>query len=226
MRTAQGGDYFVDGGPERSADEVVSFAVRSGITPDAAFVSHTDDDHFSGLKALYTQGMLSKVYCSAQEYETVAAAMPMAQVIALSAGDTVLLDDETKVVVLYPYADSEAVSKNDLSLVLLIEYRDHSVLMTGDISGEKETALLTGLPSVDVYKAAHHGSARSSYRLPLSVITPVCSVVSVGKNSFGHPDARAMRNLNDYSSDVYTTLYDHAVVFRFDEKITINTYGE
>lgn len=226
IRTTQGGDYFVDGGPEKSADEVVSFAVRNGIAPDAAFVSHTDDDHFSGLKALYAQGLLKKVYCSVQEYGTVSAAMPKAQVVPLAAGDTVLLDDETRAVVLYPYSNSSAETKNDLSLVLLVQYKNHSVLLAGDISGEKETVLFTGLPSVDIYKAAHHGSAQSSYRLPLSVIKPAYSVVSVGDNRFGHPSPLAMRNLQDYSGDVLTTRQDHAVVFNIGEGILVQSYGE
>ncbi len=226
IRTAQGGDYFVDGGPQSSADEVVSFAVRNGIAPDAAFVSHTDDDHFTGLKALYSSGILKKVYCSAQEYETVSAAMPNARVVPLSAGDTVLLDDQTKAVVLYPYADSDAKETNDLSLVLLIEHKGHRVLLTGDISGDIETRLFTGLGPIDIYKAAHHGSAHSSYRLPLSAVMPLYSVVSVGENSFGHPSTLALKNLEDYSGEVYTTLQDHAVTFRIADEISIETYGD
>jgi competence protein ComEC len=225
VRTAHGGEYFVDGGPPKSADEVISFTVRNGITPDAAFVSHTDDDHFAGLMALYEQNMLHKVYCSTQEYETVAGAMPKAEVVPLSAGDTVLLDDETRAVVLYPYSDSEAENKNDLSMVLMIEYKAHSALLTGDISGQIETALFTGLSKVDIYKAAHHGSPYSSYRLPLSVLSPAYSVVSVGDNSFGHPHAWALKNLEDYSDAVYTTMQDHAVVFSIDDTISVKTYG-
>jgi competence protein ComEC len=225
VRTVQGGEYFVDGGPPKSADEVVDFTVRRGITPDAAFVSHTDDDHFAGLVALYEHSMLHKVYCSVQEYETVKAAMPKAEVVPLSAGDAVLLDDETRAVVLYPYSDSAAENKNDLSLVLLIEYKGHSALLTGDISGENETALFAGLSNVDIYKAAHHGSKYASYRLPLSVLNPRYSIVSVGENSFGHPHAWALNNLGDYSDAVYTTLQDHAVVFSIDDTITVNTYG-
>lgn len=216
----------MDGGPKSSADEVVSFAVRNGIAPDAAFVSHSDDDHFTGLKALYDSGMLKKVYCSAQEYETVSAAMPNARVVPLSAGDTVLLDDQTKAIVLYPYTDSDAKDKNDLSLVLLIEHNDHRLLLTGDISGDIETRLFTGLGPIDIYKAAHHGSAHSSYRLPLSAVMPRCSVVSVGENSFGHPSPLALKNLGDYSGEVYTTQQDHAVVFRIADDISIQTYGD
>ena len=42
VRTALGGEYFIDGGPLKSGEEVVSFTARNGISPDAAFVSHTD----------------------------------------------------------------------------------------------------------------------------------------------------------------------------------------
>ncbi len=225
VRTAQGGEYFVDGGPPKCADEIVDFTIRNGITPDAAFVSHTDDDHFAGLVALYEQGMLQKVYCSAQEMETVMAAMPKAEVVTLSVGDAVLLDDETRAVVLYPYSDSAAENKNDLSLVLMMEYKGHRALLTGDISGRNETVLFTTLCRVDIYKAAHHGSKYSSYRLPLSVLAPKYSVVSVGDNTFGHPHAWALNNLEDYSDAVFTTWQNHAVVFSIDDKITVKTYG-
>jgi len=225
VRTALGGEYFIDGGPLKSGEEVVSFTARNGISPDAAFVSHTDDDHFAGLVALYDQGMLHKVYCSRQEFDTVAAAMPKAEVVPLCAGDAVLLDDETRAVVLYPYSDSAAETKNDLSLVLMIEYKGYSALLTGDISGKNETALFTGLSKVDIYKAAHHGSPYSSYRLPLSMLNPTYSIVSVGDNSFGHPHARALKNLEDYSEAVYTTMHDHAVVFFLNDTIKVKTYG-
>ena len=226
IRTARGGEYFVDGGRPQSVDEVVSFTVRNGITPDAAFVSHTDDDHFAGLVALYQQGLLKKVYCSYQEQVAVAAAMPKAQVVPLSAGDMVWLDDETNAMVLYPYKDSASDNKNDTSLVLLIAYKNHSILLTGDMAGETETRLLARLSCVDIYKAAHHGSQYSSYRLPLRVLSPKYSVISVGENSYGHPHDWAVKNLEDYSEQVYTTLNDGAVEFFIHDGITVNTFAE
>ena len=225
IRTAQGGEYFVDGGPEQSADEILSFVVRKGITPDAAFVSHTDDDHFSGLKALYEAGLLHKVYCSYQEEATVRAAMPNALVVPLAAGDTVLLDDKTRAVVLYPYRDDEPEAKNEQSLVLLVEYGGHTALLTGDIPGDVETKIFALVGEVDIYKAAHHGSDGSSYRLPLSVLSPEYSVVSVGENGFGHPGMLAMDNLEDYSGEVFVTEEEGAVEFRIDTAIRVHTYG-
>jgi competence protein ComEC len=225
VRTAQGGEYFIDGGRELSAKEVVSFAVRQGVTPDAAFATHTDGDHFSGLVALYEAGLLHKVYCTYQEEEAVRAAMPDAQVVPLSAGDTVLLDDVTRAVVLYPYRDTVAEDTNDMSLVLLLEYGGHAALFTGDISGAVETRIFAPVGRVDIYKAAHHGSNGSSYRLPLSVLSPGFSVISVGSNRYGHPGALALNNLDDYSEEVLITEEDYAVEFFIDDDIRVHAYG-
>ncbi len=225
VRTVQGGEYFIDGGCEQSAPEVVSFTVRQGISPEAAFVSHTDSDHFSGLVALYEAGLLRKVYCSFQEEEAVRAAMPKAVVVPLSAGDTVLLDDMTRAVVLYPYRETVSETMNDQSLVLRIEYGDTSALFTGDIPGAVETQIFASAGKVDIYKAAHHGSKYSSYRLPLSVLSPNFSVVSVGKNTFGHPNELALDNLSDYSDEVFLTNEDYAVEFYINDTIHIQSYG-
>jgi len=225
LRTAQGDDYFIDGGRPESADEVVDFAVRCGLSPEAAFLSHTDDDHFAGIVALYNAGRLHRVFCSYQEEEKVAAAMPDAEVTPLAAGDVVMLDDETRAVVLYPYKDTVAESTNDMSLVLLVEYDGHKALFTGDIDGATETSVLTGVGPVDIYKAAHHGSKYSSYRLPLSALSPEYSVVSVGPNSFGQPHEWALKNLEDYSDEVFITQNDYAVEFYIDDDIKVKALG-
>jgi len=224
IKTYQGGEYFIDGGSEHSADEILSFTVRKGITPNAAFVTHTDSDHFAGLLRLYEEGLLRKVYCSRQERPAVAAAMPKAHVVPLSAGDTVMLDDFTRAMVLYPYSDTKAKG-NDASLVLLIEYGGYSLLFTGDISGLTETELFCSRDNVDIYKAAHHGSKTSSYRLPLSVLSPKYSVISAGENPYGHPHRLAVQNLSDYSDRLFITQYDYAVEFFIDGEIKINTFG-
>ncbi len=225
IKTRQSGEYFIDGGREASAKEIVNFTIRNGYTPEAAFISHTDDDHFSGIKALYEAGLLKKAYCSWQEEDNVKAAMPDAEVVALSAGDTVWLDEYTSALVLYPYKDTEAEDKNSESLVLLVEYNDRRLLFAGDIPGTAETENFACLPRIDVYKAAHHGSRLSSFRLPLSVIRPRYSVICVGKNRYGQPDELAADNLSDYSGRVYSTMDDAAVEFYISDDIKVSTYG-
>lgn len=225
IKTQQGGEYFIDGGREAGAEEVVSFTIRNGYSPNAAFVSHTDDDHFSGIKALYSAGLLSRAYCSWQEEKNVKAALPGAEVVPLGAGDIVWLDEYTSALVLYPYKDAAGGEKNDTSLVLLLEYNGKRMLFTGDISGVTETEIFAGLPKIDIYKAAHHGSGLSSYRLPLSEIMPRYSVICAGKNRYGLPDELAVANLSDYSGSVFNTMDDMAVEFYIDSDISVKIYG-
>ena len=226
IRTQQGGDYFFDGGRERSVAQVTDFVVSNGYTPDAAFVSHTDADHFSGIKALYDNDMLKKAYCSYQEFDYVKQELPDAQIVPLAAGDIVWLDEYTTATVLYPYKDTQTDEKNDASLVLLVEYKDARVLLTGDISGQTETLILSRIGEVDIYKAAHHGSKFSSFELPLSSLEPDYSVISVGYNTFGHPHPFAVANLEEYSGEVYTTIDDYAVEFYIDDDIKVKAYGD
>lgn len=223
IKTEQGGEYFIDGGSERSAKEVVDFTKRNGYKPEAVFITHTDDDHFAGIVALYDAGLIHKVYCSWQEKECVKTAMPNAEVVPLCAGDMVLLDEQTHVLVLYPYKETVTDMKNDSSLVLLVEYAGHKALFSGDICGSVETMLFSDITDVDIYKAAHHGSKYSSYRLPMSVLSPRFSVVSVGDNSFGHPHEWALNRLKDYSSDVFMTMDDYAIEFYIGKDIKVNT---
>lgn len=226
IRTEQGGEYLIDGGREQSEDEIIDFTIRNGYTLEAAFVSHSDADHFSGIKALYENGLLNKVYCSYQEKEYIQSQLKDAKVVAVSAGDVVWLDDKTTATVLYPYLNTVVEKKNDASLVLLIEYKGKKILFTGDIPGSIETTLFADIGNVDIYKAAHHGSRFSSYKLPLSKLQPKYSIVSVGYNNLGHPHEYAMDNLEEYSDEVYTTVDDHAVEFLIGEYIEVRTYED
>ena len=151
--------------------------------------------------------------------------MPDAEVVALGAGDTVWLDEYTSALVLYPYRDTEAEDKNSESLVLLIEYNGKRLLFSGDIPGKAENEIFASLPRIDVYKAAHHGSRLSSYRLPLSAIRPRYSVICFGKNRSGQPDELAADNLYDYSGEVFTTMDDAPAEFYISGDIKVNTYG-
>jgi competence protein ComEC len=226
LRTQQGGEYFIDGGRDKSTDEVVNFAVRNSIRPDAAFVTHSDADHFSGIRAMYEKGLLKKVYCSYQESRYVKEQLPDADVMPLCAGDIVWLDKHTTATVLYPYKDTIEDDKNEVSLVLLVEYAGNRVLLTGDISGQTETLIFSELGKVDIYKAAHHGSKYSSFQFPLSSLKPEYSVISTGYNTFGHPHPFAIANLEEYSGKVYTTIDDYAIEFFISENIKVKAYGD
>lgn len=108
---------------------------------------------------------------------------------------------------------------NERSLVLQLEWGGEKILLTGDIGFQTEEVLVAQgiLDDVDVLKVGHHGSKYSSSATFLSVIRPELAVVSVGKNSYGHPTDDVLARLRDVGARIYRTDEDGAVVLRFKE---------
>jgi len=86
--------------------------------------------------------------------------------------------------------------------------------LTGDlapsVSAEAEDSLakiLTSLKDgrVEYLKVPHHGSKNGLTPSLLSLTDPKLAVISVGKNSYGHPDGEILKMLTDRSVKVIRT---------------------
>ncbi len=82
---------------------------------------------------------------------------------------------------------------NQGSIVSRFVYGETSFLLTGDLAHEE--ALLPEESPVTILKAAHHGSKYSTSEAFLGIIQPKEAVISVGKNSYGHPDPGVLERL-------------------------------
>jgi Predicted hydrolase (metallo-beta-lactamase superfamily) len=106
---------------------------------------------------------------------------------------------------------SEASNANDASLVMLITLPQTQLLAMGDLGGDfQEKLIQQGLEGrlnqqlPLILKASHHGSADQSERFH-RVVDPEVSVISVGENTYGHPDARFISLLQSTGSKVFRT---------------------
>ena len=81
------------------------------------------------------------------------------------------------------------------------------MLVTGDLDVRAEYALLEreDLPSVELYVAGHHGSARSSSEALLETIRPETVFVSVGRNAYNLPSEEALARIRAAGAAVYRT---------------------
>ncbi|NLJ79393.1 MAG: MBL fold metallo-hydrolase, partial [Tissierellia bacterium] len=105
----------------------------------------------------------------------------------------------------------------DLSMVLLLEYGDNSMLFTGDMERIGERSLANGLGPVDLLKVPHHGSNTSSTEEFLDALTPKAGFISVGRNNgFGHPHAEVIDRYMDRGIDIYRTDEMGAVTIYLD----------
>jgi len=101
-------------------------------------------------------------------------------------------DDEIKVgKSVFRVLNSGGETSNGGSIVLDFDFKGRKILLTGDMEEETENKLVWRKEigeKYDLLKVSHHGSNTASSELFLRRIKPKIAVVSVGKNSYGHPD--------------------------------------
>ena len=105
------------------------------------------------------------------------------------------------------FITEEKSNLNNTSIVVKVEYGDTAFLFTGDAEKKLEDAIIdAGVSlSADLLKVSHHGSEKStSYRF-LREVMPEYAVISVGKNSYGHPADDVLSRLSDARAKIYRT---------------------
>jgi competence protein ComEC len=106
------------------------------------------------------------------------------------------------------------VEENQLSIVLLAEWRHFSMLLAAD--AEAEAVPLDPGP-VDAIKLAHHGSADAGLGSLLERTAPRLAVISVGEdNPYGHPAPETVAELGEHPLELLRTDEDGEVVIRAD----------
>lgn len=146
--------------------------------------SHDDKDHVGGLTAI------KKSYQIIQElyYQN------------LERGDLVRAEG----------IDFSILNSDEISLIGLLEYDGKSFLFMGDAAMDQETIVLG---KTDVLKVGHHGSGTSTGESFLERIKPKIAVISVGNNSYGHPNEMVMNRLNDRGIEIKRTDLEGDIIF-------------
>lgn len=119
---------------------------------------------------------------------------------------------------IYPVRGSDTLDENNSSTVLQLQFDAFSMLLSGDLGFDGENDLLESqrLKNIDVWKVSHHGSKYSGSEEFLEVIRPQLSLISVGKNTYGHPSKEILIRLENIGSQVETTLDGGALMLESD----------
>lgn len=187
---------------------------------DLVMISHWDSDHSGGLSDILKYYEVKNIFCADYESEMIEQKsctkklknkdiVKMGQISfeVLSSGQ----EREKK--------ENKLVDDNENSLVAVLNYKDKRFLFTGDISKETEERLvwrkiLTG--KMNVLKVSHHGSAAATSDTLLKEILAEVAVISVGKNSFGHPTEETLSRLRNYKVKVFRTDIDGDLKINLD----------
>jgi competence protein ComEC len=112
---------------------------------------------------------------------------------------------------------------NQLSVVMLVDYNDFEVLLTGDAESEVlgQLDLTRILPIIDngldVLKVPHHGAAKGLTSDLLAVLHPKACVISVGNpNPYHHPSPYTLSLLTAANCTILRTDVNGTIEFAVD----------
>ncbi len=202
---------------------------------DLAVLSHSDQDHISGLLYLLTETdaveirrlLLPAAGENDPRYDALRAAAAAREIPVsyLRAGDCLSVRD-LSLLCLYPADSSYIEDANSHSDALLLRFGDFRMLFTGDLPLEQEPLLLENLrrytgtyPKLDILKAGHHGSHTSSSAEMLSALRPNYALLSYGAgNRYGHPHQETLERLQEVQAEILATAARGEIQIRTDGK--------
>ena len=240
----QGQNFLIDGGSSNKKNiaryQILPFLKNRGIgVIDAILISHTDNDHISGVLELfdYMRAHLTSVRVKnlilpewTQPDDAYQQLVDKAQAAGVNVqkgrkGEQIALG-KASLRFLSPDRGTAGTDANEDGMVVELTYGGFEGLFTGDIGAETEKKLLPELEDVDFLKVGHHGSRYSTCQEFLDVVRPELAVVSCSAtNTYGHPSGETIERLEDSGAKIWYTMKEGAVTAETDGKeVWVDTF--
>jgi competence protein ComEC len=170
---------LIDGGPDdKVIDCLAKYMPFYDRRIEAVILTHDQADHRTGLKFVaqrYTVLQFEPKLRKGQKLVTGGIVFEV-----LSPDGRVLGTDTTG-------------KENDEGIVGVVRYGDFDALLTADV----QTELYPAEDGLEVVKVPHHGSKTDWDPTWWGLADPLLAVISVGKNSYGHPTQEVIKTLSD-----------------------------
>ena len=249
IRTETGHNYLFDCGSSsrRKVGEYVLLPALKyyGITTlDGVFVSHPDVDHMNGIRELLElaeenhltirslvlpaveqsarQGQFGELLMAVDDRSGGQKTKQTTRVVWVSAGDA-WESGSVRFLCLHPERESGTMNENAYSECFYVDFGDFTLLLTGDVEGSGEEALLAelqrrGIGQLDLLKTAHHGSRNSTTEEFLQQLHPGTAIISCGSNNrYGHPHAELLNRLESAGVQWFCTKDYGAITVEMDK---------
>ena len=192
-----------NGGKSQAEIIVLKYFKDNGIKElNSVIVTHFDNDHCGGAVDLLNNIEADKLYVNDLNHNSNAAreiykaAKRNNTELILAENNKVIYDKDG--LKLTNYITTGNKSDNDNSIITLLEYKDFTMLFTGDAGVKGIKNVLNYLPqNITVLKVPHHGAVGGVDKELVKYINPEYSLVSTGENKFGHPSVYTLYLLRD-----------------------------
>lgn len=181
-----GGGNIVD---QKKSDDIAKYTIipylkKTGIRQiDYIIATHGDIDHIGSLEYITKNYKYSKLYINCNEVNEYEKNLNGEKLTSLS------LESKNYNI---NFSCNNNENENDSSIITSATFHNRTFLSLGDLSYEYEEQINE---NVDILKVSHHGSNSSTSKKFIENINPKYSIISVGKNSYGHPTKEVLNNL-------------------------------
>lgn len=120
--------------------------------------------------------------------------------------------------ILHPYQGFSSKNTNDYSIVNTLRYANFKAVFLGDLELNLSEDLFANnkIGPVDYIKISHHGSKNGTSEKLLQILKPKIAVISVGKNSYGHPHEEILQMLKNSNTKILRTNLEGDVDIKTD----------
>lgn len=214
----------IDCGPLLHRFKMKNYLKREGVKRiDALIITHPHQDHYGGLDVLLCNFKVDKIYTTqitSKVDKSITERFHLLQYNFLISDYNAMnhfkkVTNDRKVIkfgdLKLKFISPNHVFKNfnNNSIVVRLDYKNNSMLFTGDIQKEAEHYLVENKSKeidVDVLKIAHHGSHSSSTKEFLEATNPQIAVISCAiDNDFWHPHKSVAKRLKKLGIVLYRT---------------------
>jgi len=230
IKTPEKKNILIDGGPDKSIiyklDQQLPFYERK---IDCMILTHSDPDHLNGLVEVLKRYQVEQVFYNGVDdmdstylefLKEIEEKKIKKEIVWL--GKFIELDG-LKLEILFPFENLSGQSfknDNEASMVFKLTLGQVKILLTGDATKKVEEQLIKSNLDLkaDLLKVAHHGARDATSLEFLENVKPTYAVISVGKNRFGHPSLRVLRNLEKIKTQILRTDKLGDIIFETDGK--------
>ena len=214
IRTQNGKDILIDAG---AGNKVLSGLQKAmpflDKSIDLAIATHSDQDHIGGMdevlknyevREIWWNGFESKTKTFKDFWQAVQSEIGQGALIKIPAlFETKIFPDAQITLVYIKDGKFDNKDDNENSLVVELSEGEFDALFMADLPQEFESQI--SLKDIEVLKVGHHGSKTSTSDWLLDNFKPEKAVISVGKNSYGHPHQATLQKLQKRGIEILRT---------------------
>lgn len=227
IQTPNGENALIDAGTTAGGRAVMAYLHDLGVeTIDYVIATHPHSDHIQGFPLIFDHFEIKSVYAPRISHTTVAfrnflAAVDRAglSINTVTPGLELPLIGELNALFVGPTHDYAASALNNWSAVLHITHNENTFILTGDAERTAEMDMIRAYGidlQSDVLKVSHHGSSTSTIQEFVDVVQPEIAIISVGRNSYGHPAHTVLNRLENAGAEIFRTDLHGTVVVSSD----------